>query len=383
MPDVASSSSPGDDDGDDVLARLRANDDARRRDAATRRLARESERRGVTADGDDPVVARARFDEARATCERELRALMMEAVSTSSASAERDETRMMEALRETHARVCALHRDAAAASARASAYESRVMREEMRALGEMFERCKARVRPREKFRFASRGRRTRDGGDAEAKKAEAKAETEAETTTTTTTTMMTTETRSNDGPGIRDRSNETIVATDATEEDDYALERLTDCDVFVFGACRALRAYDLTRCRVYALAVAGSAHVENIVDSVFCVAARQLRAHCARRTRFHARVASRPVVEDSREVAFAPRVALEDAHAAADDALLRKHGLDVENGLWREVDDFLWLRATQSPHWRALEEDARDADARDIRERAHRARDASSSSSSS
>jgi len=378
MPDVnvASSTSPGDDDGDadDVLARLRANDDARRREAAMRRLARESDRRGITADGDDPVVARARFDAARATCERELRALMTEASSASAASAERDETWMMGALRETHARVCALHRDAAAASARASAYESRVMREEMRALGEMFERCKARVRPREKFRFASRGRRTRDGGDAEAKKAEAKAEVDAETTTTETTT------RSNDGPGIRDRSNETIVATDATEEDDYALERLTDCDVFVFGACRALRAYDLTRCRVYALAVSGSAHVENIVDSVFCVAARQLRAHGARRTRFHARVASRPVVEDSREVAFAPRVALEDAHAAADDALLRKHGLDVENGLWREVDDFLWLRASQSPHWRALEEDARDADARDIRERAARARDASSSS---
>ena len=374
--DVASSTSPGDDDGDadDVLARLRANDDARRREAAMRRLARESDRRGITADGDDPVVARARFDAARATCEKALRALMMEASSVSSASAERDETWMMGALRETHARVCALHRDAAAASARASAYESRVMREEMRALGEMFERCKARVRPREKFRFASRGRRTRDGGDAEAKKAEAKAEVDAETTTTETTTL------SNDGPGIRDRSNETIVATDATEEDDYALERLTDCDVFVFGACRALRAYDLTRCRVYALAVSGSAHVENIVDSVFCVAARQLRAHGARRTRFHARVASRPVVEDSREVAFAPRVALEDAHAAADDALLRKHGLDVENGLWREVDDFLWLRASQSPHWRALEEDARDADARDIRERAARARDASSSS---
>ena len=178
-----------------------------------------------------------------------------------------------------------------------------------------------------------------------------------------------------DGPGIRDRSNETIVATDATEEDDYALERLTDCDVFVFGACRALRAYDLKRCRVYALAVSGSAHVENIVDSVFCVAARQLRAHCARRTRFHARVASRPVVEDSRDVAFAPRVALEDAHASADDELLRKHGLDVENGLWREVDDFLWLRASQSPHWRELEEDARDADARDVRARAARARE--------
>ncbi len=301
----------------------------------------------------------ARLDATTAAVARETREMMTTTGETNERRA-RDEK-----LRETHARVVTLNRECAAASARASAYESRVMGEKTRALRAAFERCADVARPREKFRFKSRGtRRRRRSGEEEEVGGRAVGETAAAAAVV-----------DDDGPGIRDRSNETIVATDATEEDDYALERLTDCDVFVFGACRALRAYDLKRCRVYALAVSGSAHVENIVDSVFCVAARQLRAHCARRTRFHARVASRPVVEDSRDVAFAPRVALEDAHASADDELLRKHGLDVENGLWREVDDFLWLRASQSPHWRELEEDARDADARDVRARAARARE--------
>ena len=316
----------------------------------------------------------ARLDATTAAVARETREMMTTTGETNERRA-RDEK-----LRETHARVVTLNRECAAASARASAYESRVMGEKTRALRAAFERCADVARPREKFRFKSRGtRRRRSGGEEEGEEEEeegmgavGETATSGETGAGETPAAAVVD---DDGPGIRDRSNETIVATDATEEDDYALERLTDCDVFVFGACRALRAYDLKRCRVYALAVSGSAHVENIVDSVFCVAARQLRAHCARRTRFHARVASRPVVEDSRDVAFAPRVALEDAHASADDELLRKHGLDVENGLWREVDDFLWLRASQSPHWRELEEDARDADARDVRARAARARE--------
>ena len=315
----------------------------------------------------------ARLDATTAAVERETREMMTTTTTTRArnAGSGRDEK-----LRETHARVVTLNRECAAASARASAYESRVMGEKTRALRAAFERCADVARPREKFRFKSRGTRRRSGGEEEVVGGRAVGETATSGETAAgETAAAAAAVVDDDGPGIRDRSNETIVATDATEEDDYALERLTDCDVFVFGACRALRAYDLKRCRVYALAVSGSAHVENIVDSVFCVAARQLRAHCARRTRFHARVASRPVVEDSRDVAFAPRVALEDAHASADDELLRKHGLDVENGLWREVDDFLWLRASQSPHWRELEEDARDADARDVRARAARARE--------
>ena len=313
----------------------------------------------------------ARLDATTAAVERETRE-MMTTTGARNARDGRDEK-----LRETHARVVTLNRECAAASARASAYESRVMGEKTRALRAAFERCADVARPREKFRFKSRGtRRRRSGGEEEEVGGRAVGETATSGETAAgETAAAAAAVVDDDGPGIRDRSNETIVATDATEEDDYALERLTDCDVFVFGACRALQAYDLKRCRVYALAVSGSAHVENIVDSVFCVAARQLRAHCARRTRFHARVASRPVVEDSRDVAFAPRVALEDAHASADDELLQKHGLDVENGLWREVDDFLWLRASQSPHWRELEEDARDADARDVRARAARARE--------
>lgn len=232
----------------------------------------------------------------------------------------------------------------------------RVRRGELR---EQFERAVACVTPRERFRFKSRGGRATVGGAA------ASAATPANQTAVAMAALDLCD--ADDGPGTRDRRGETIVIDRATNDgEDYALERLVDCDIFVLGAIRALRAYDLRRCRVYVLAIAGSALVENIVDSVVCVATRQLRVHAARRTNFHVRATSRPIVEDSREVAFAPRFSIESPN---EEEVLKAHGLFEENHMWREVDDFLWLKSSQSPHWRLLDERDRAEDERATRER--------------
>ena len=155
------------------------------------------------------------------------------------------------------------------------------------------------------------------------------------------------------GPGTRDRKNATIVIDALDENEDYVLERLLECDVYVLGAPRALRAHDLNRCNVYVIAVGGSVHVENIIDSTLHVAARQLRVHAARRVEFYIRTLSRPIIEDSRDVAFAPFAF--DVPGTSE-SVLKKHGLFEETGMWREVDDFMWLKSTPSPHWRVLDD---------------------------
>ena len=47
------------------------------------------------------------------------------------------------------------------------------------------------------------------------------------------------------------------------------------------------------------------------------------------------------------------------SHAAAQD--LEVAGQAAENGLWREVHDFGWLRSAASPHWAVLPEAERRA----------------------
>ena len=70
------------------------------------------------------------------------------------------------------------------------------------------------------------------------------------------------------------------------------------------------------------------------------------------------RVSSRPIVEHSARVRFAPYPAAGLPYPAAADHLAAV-GLLEENGLWERVDDFGWLRATPSPNWGVLPEGER------------------------
>mgnify|MGYP003310347737 CR=1 FL=1 len=117
-----------------------------------------------------------------------------------------------------------------------------------------------------------------------------------------------------DASGFKDAAGETFVfrggdielGEAATEAPDLDLERLSGCVVFILGTVRALRCHDLTETKIYGGPVAGSAHVQNLENCHVEIAARQVRVHDARRTRFHVRTKSRPIIEHSREVTFAP-----------------------------------------------------------------------------
>ena len=79
--------------------------------------------------------------------------------------------------------------------------------------------------------------------------------------------------------------------------------------------------------------------------------------HDTTRTLFCLSVRSNPVIEDCSGLRFAPWMAqwegLDDAQRraglAGDGAAAR--------GLWRQVNDFKWLRRQQSPHWRVATAD--------------------------
>lgn len=342
-----------------AFARIAERDRARKEEAQRRR----DERAEAEPTREHLSSAIAAFESDVAECARAFADIARTHGARASDDAETRARRREEgkaALRAVNARAQALDRRASEASAVASAHESRVMGMQLRDLRDALASALGAVAPRERFRFASRTRpRTRraasDGG--------------TEGDVVVEESQRDDDDGDDDGecsPGTRDRRGETVVVQDVREGEDYVLERLVDCDVFVLGVVRAIRAHELKRCRVYVAAVAGSAHLENVIDCVFCVAARQTRVHGARRTRFHLRVASRPIIEHSREVAFAPLMRdFEVEH----DELRASAGLPAsENEMWREVDDFLWLKASQSPNWRALDDDARASDQVAMRE---------------
>lgn len=329
-----------------------------RRDAARKEheRARKDERLHSS---EDPSTALVAFNDACAEIERDIQRVLSDDEASRKSNV-REETRResgLAALGAVNARATALDATTGEFGRRASAYDVRVMRQRMCDVRAALVRARGVIAPREPFRFKSRASGTRRARKDGTSKDEA-------------ATVEDTD-ANDDSPGTRDRKNEVVVVREVPEGEDYVLERLADCDVFVLGAVRALRAHDLKRCRVFIVAVAGSAHLENVADCVFCLATRQLRAHAVRRTRFHVRAASRPIIEDSREVAFAPLMR-GFATQANFDVIRRDAGLPVEeNGMWREVDDFLWLKASASPHWSALDDDndeTRNVDEATLRE---------------
>lgn len=342
--------------------RLRRNDDERKRRAEIRKAIKTA----TTDPRENAEEFLATHEAGCRACLYAMRALVAGASASATAHVEDEETeKRREALMAVNADARALDRALAEASYYLTAYDARARGRAMAELREEYERCAAVVTPRARFRFKSRGREARanasangaqkeDGPSSKRRSSEGGGGGGGDADVNET----------DDGPGVRDRVGETVVIRDVDESEDFVLERCADCEIVLLGYARALRAYDLRRCRIYVACVAGSAHVENLVDCVVCVAARQLRVHAARRVRFHVRTSSRPIVEDSRDVGFAPLV------VPTDDAFvqetLKARGFDQDTGAWKNVDDFKWLKASQSPNWRLLEENEYRADANAI-----------------
>lgn len=90
----------------------------------------------------------------------------------------------------------------------------------------------------------------------------------------------------------------------------------------------------------------GPLHLTGLTNVVLVVACRQLRMHEATNVDVYILCPSRPIIEDCKNIRFAP---------------LGKEGLGhtweaVERNMWDQVDDFKWLKSEHSPNWEVLPE---------------------------
>ena len=77
------------------------------------------------------------------------------------------------------------------------------------------------------------------------------------------------------------------------------------------------------------------------------LASYQIRIHDAHNCIVHLRLRSNPIIEHSDRLQFGPYSPVYSGSAG----YLDSAGLSQENGLWQQVQDFGWLRKTQSPNW--------------------------------
>ena len=161
---------------------------------------------------------------------------------------------------------------------------------------------------------------------------------------------------------------------------DFVLHGLTDCRVWLPGSVAALRLAGLRRCAVLAGPVAGAVFADGLEGCALGLASQQVRIHRSTGSDFYLRVGSRPVIEHCSGLRFAPLAAADAAAlglgggdggggssgAVADGEQRQQQegaeqqqqeeqgGEEGSTGLWRQVDDFGWIKAGPSPHWAVL-----------------------------
>ncbi|GBG26860.1 Tubulin-specific chaperone C [Hondaea fermentalgiana] len=160
---------------------------------------------------------------------------------------------------------------------------------------------------------------------------------------------------------VENKKGETINIAEIHEvssDQDVRLRSLEDCTVHLLKPTSAVRFLHLKRCRIFVGPVAGSCFFEACEDCVFMIASRQIRIHDSTRCDFYLHVLSRPIIEHCNALRFAPY----GLSYKGLDSQVQAAGLAAPRAadMWKDVDDFRWLRQQQSPNWAILDEADRE-----------------------
>lgn len=105
----------------------------------------------------------------------------------------------------------------------------------------------------------------------------------------------------------------------------------------------ALALKNMKGCLVICGRVNGAAHLTNMTNCIIVVSSRQFRLHDSKNCDIYLSTSSRPIMENSSEIRFAP---LPEIYSTGGD------GAGDEQ--WDQVDDFNWHRSEASPNWSFL-----------------------------
>lgn len=141
-----------------------------------------------------------------------------------------------------------------------------------------------------------------------------------------------------------------------TSVGDYSLARLSHCTIKLVGLTTALRLSYLQNCIIIAAPVKGSIFVQHCSNIIVHSASRQLRIHDTTGSTFFIYTQSRPTIESCNDMLFGP---YQVSHAKMEE-WMRQCDYALEKNEWEDVQDFHWLKATESPHWRKVDASKRE-----------------------
>lgn len=240
---------------------------------------------------------------------------------------------------------------AAQASYYLPSYDARQVASTINSLREQIEAVKKANLTKKKFGFSRKPKKS--GGRTQSTLAEAQNEHAQQGTTQQHMASNATQSSSDySGPqqhrGLSDLQQQTItVNAEDLAGGEYSLSNLTGCTVHLEGPMSALQIRNLAACLISTGPVSGPTFVYGAQDCTLKLASHQIRIHNAHRCKVHIRARSNPIIEHSDTLQFA----FYSPDYPECDNQLTAAGLNEDNGLWKAVQDFGWLKQSQSPNW--------------------------------
>lgn len=154
--------------------------------------------------------------------------------------------------------------------------------------------------------------------------------------------------------GFKDEIGKTLtLEAGELENRQLNLFNLRDCRVVALGNPSTIQAASLHNCTVIVGPVSRSAFVKDSTNSWFVMACQQVRIHNTSQTCFYLHVTGAAIIEDCREVQFAP---YNLQYPTLDQHYLQS-GLDRDTNHWNQIEDFHWLNENEdSPNWSIIPE---------------------------
>ena len=126
------------------------------------------------------------------------------------------------------------------------------------------------------------------------------------------------------------------------------------------GSLSSLTLRDVRETLTLGGVVSGAVHITRMCNSVLVINGHQIRLHMCQNCAVYLRCSSKPIMEECKDIKFAPLPAcfvgtlIFLPRGLTDDGTEQDTKLEGSANLWNQINDFGWPKAGESPNWRIL-----------------------------
>ena len=153
---------------------------------------------------------------------------------------------------------------------------------------------------------------------------------------------------------LHSKSNEDLFFEHQFVGADLHISDCENCKIVIYDHLGALRIDHVNNSVILVGAVGGSVHIEKCNNCVFLFSSRQVRVHDVFHTDFFVNVQSGPIIEKSCSLRFGEFIVNAEVYPNYPHDV-KASLLDTNRNLWKDVQDFNWLKAQHSPNWSLIE----------------------------